>query len=108
MENKIVKRIQFQEKQVEMYLVNSSNIYAVGYDDGEMYVEFLDGSVYRYDDVPLDIWKGMLLVNSKGSYLHWRIKINDYDYEDVTGEIAVTYRTDIPNEGEAHKDGYMN
>lgn len=93
-----------------MYLVNSSNIYAVGYDQDalEMYVEFLDGSIYRYYDVPLDIWKGMLLVNSKGSYLHWRIKINDYDYEDVTGDITVTYRNDIPNEGESHPEGYMN
>lgn len=94
-----------------MFLVNSSNIYAVGYqqEKEQLYVEFLDGSIYRYNDVPESIWKKFLIVESKGSFLHFYVKINDnvYDYEDVTGEVDVTYTGYAPNPGTPHESGYM-
>ncbi len=109
---KIAGRITFDEKVIDMYLVNSSNIYAVGYDTEEeqLYVEFLNGSVYRYNNVPEDIWRKLLLVESKGSFLHFYVKINDdtYDYEEVTGEVQVDYVGNAPNPGTPHETGYMS
>ncbi len=61
--------------------VDSSMIYAVGYDDEtkELEVVFNSGKIYRYKDVPLKIYKELLASSSKGSFL----RNNVFDcYED--------------------------
>jgi hypothetical protein len=42
--------------------VSSSNLKAIGYDDeeNEMQVEFLDGSIYSYSDVPQESFNDVL------------------------------------------------
>ena len=61
---------------IPMVAVNSSNIESVGYDqDTEtLYVEFKNGSAYKYDNVPF--WKFTELVDadSAGKYLNAEIK----------------------------------
>lgn len=66
----------------DMSYVDSSNLEQVGYDpDGmELYVQFKDGSLYVYTEVPAQVYDGLLLASSKGSYLHREVK-GTYDYE---------------------------
>lgn len=71
-------------KSDEMIAVQSSNIESVGYDenDEEVYVKFLNGSVYVYRGVPLHDFEGLRDAPSVGSYLHRNFK-NVYAYERI-------------------------
>ena len=71
-------------KSDEMIAVQSSNIESVGYDenDEEVYVKFLNGSVYVYRGVPLHDFEGLGDTPSVGSYLHRNFK-NIYPYERI-------------------------
>ena len=71
-------------KSDEMEAVQSSNIESVGYDenDEEVYVKFLNGSVYVYRGVPLHDFEGLRDAPSVGSYLHRNFK-NVYPYERI-------------------------
>lgn len=53
---------------MELIKVDSSMIYAVAYDPDaqELEVVFNSGGVYRYEDVPPEIYKGLLDAESKG------------------------------------------
>jgi len=64
--------------------VSSSNIASIGYDDASqtMEVEFLNGSVYQYFDVPRNEYNGMMSASSHGQYLAQNIKGN-YRYSKV-------------------------
>lgn len=98
-------------KTIAMYNVNSSNIYAIGYlkEEQELYIEFEDGSVYVYYGVEPEIWRMLQIVESKGSFLHYYVKINDnqYPYDDVTGIVDIKYVGTAPNPGTPHYNGYM-
>ena len=54
--------------------VDSSNIDKIKHEDNNLYVQFLDGSIYEYIDVPHNIYQNMLTSQSKGKYLHQYIK----------------------------------
>lgn len=56
--------------------VSSSNIAAIGYDPATMTleVEFLNGSVYQYLDVPEGEFMNLMGADSKGRYLNQFIK----------------------------------
>ena len=71
-------------KSDEMIAVQSSNIESVGYDeaDQEVYVKFLNGSVYVYRGVPVHEYDGLKNAPSVGSYLHRNFK-NVYAYERI-------------------------
>ncbi len=64
--------------------VSSSNVAAIGYDEasGTLEIEFLDGSVYQYFDVPENIYAGLKSASSIGSYLASQIK-GSYRYSKV-------------------------
>jgi hypothetical protein len=68
---------------LDMEPVVSSNIGEIGYDFDEstLYVRFLNGSLYRYSDVPPDIWDSFRVAPSKGKYLHREVKVPGYAYE---------------------------
>lgn len=68
----------------EMTPVSSSNISEIGYDDAtqEVYVRFLNGSLYVYKGVPQVEFDGLLNAPSIGSYLHRNFK-NVFPYERV-------------------------
>lgn len=59
-----------------MHEVSSSNISRVGYDSDTqtLQVEFKDGAVYQYFDVPENVFQDLLTAGSAGSYLHQNIK----------------------------------
>lgn len=65
--------------------VSSSNIASIGYDPMRMIleVEFLNGSIYQYYDVPEDLYIGLMEASSYGKYLHEYIKKGGYRFERV-------------------------
>lgn len=68
----------------EMTPVNSSNIAEVGYNEEnqEVYVRFLNNSLYVYKGVPLFEYKGLINSPSLGSYINRNYK-NVYPYERI-------------------------
>lgn len=56
--------------------VSSSNVASVGYDAGSalLEVEYKDGSIYQYFDVPQHHYEGLVGAGSVGSYLNQNIK----------------------------------
>lgn len=69
---------------MERQFVASTNISAIGYDDGSetLEVEFLNGSRYQYYGVPSHLHDQMMREPSKGRFLHTYIK-NAYPYSRV-------------------------
>lgn len=95
---------------IVMWKVNSSNVEYVGYDadNQQLYVQYKGGDTYQYDGVEDAIWNGLRNADSKGSYLHWFVKINDYPYRKVSGFLldwSGNYLS--PNSGTPHEDGYL-
>lgn len=64
--------------------VTSSNIASIGYDANSqtLEVEFLNGGVYQYFDVPQHIYDGIMNADSHGQYLAQNIK-GAYRYSKV-------------------------
>ncbi|MFB6071144.1 MAG: KTSC domain-containing protein [Halanaeroarchaeum sp.] len=64
--------------------VESSIIESVGYDPDEevLEIEFKEGGVYRYREVPESVYRGLLSVDSHGSYHAEHIK-HSYPFERV-------------------------
>ena len=56
---------------MELIKVDSSLIYAYGYDEEQQILEvvFKRTGVYRYRGVPKDVYEGLLKASSKGSYM---------------------------------------
>ena len=61
--------------------VSSSNVYSIGYDPNTLTleVEFTNGSIYQYFDVPEIEYNNLIGAESIGSYLYQNIK-NNYRY----------------------------
>lgn len=64
--------------------VRSSNVASVGYDpdSATLEIEFNDGSVYQYFQVPECHFRGLTDAGSVGKYFHRHIK-GAYRYEQV-------------------------
>lgn len=56
--------------------VRSSNIKSIGYDlkSKTLEIEFHDGGVYQYFDVPESVFNSLMSASSHGSYFHKYIK----------------------------------
>lgn len=69
---------------MERYDVASSNIRSVGYDKASdtLEVEFLNGSIYQYFNVPETEFDRLMQQSSKGRYLNTYIK-NHYPFSRV-------------------------
>lgn len=67
--------------------VISSNVASVGYDVGThtLEVEFKEGGVYQYFDVPPAVHTGLLAAPSIGSFLNVNIKKAGYRYKQISG-----------------------
>jgi hypothetical protein len=59
---------------MELMLVNSSAIRAVGYDGTTLTVEFHSGRVYDHPGVPYSVYLGLLQACSVGSYYNRYIR----------------------------------
>jgi len=66
----------------DMHPVISSNIAAIGYDEGDqtVYIQFLNGPTYAYKGVPAHEFENLRTAPSVGSYLNRNYK-NVYPYE---------------------------
>ena len=64
--------------------VESSNIESIGYDSSSqtLEIEFLNGSIYQYFDIPQYIYDGLIGADSHGKYLADNIK-GRYRYSKV-------------------------
>jgi hypothetical protein len=64
--------------------VESSNIESIGYDSNSqtLEIEFLNGSIYQYFDVPQHIYEELIDADSHGKYLAANIK-GHYRYSKV-------------------------
>ena len=80
--NSYIKDILFEV--MKYTKARSSNIYKIGYDkDTEILeLEFNNGGVYQYFDVPEDIFQGLKSAPSHGKYAHSNI-FGYYNYERV-------------------------
>ena len=69
---------------MDRYSVASSNISAVGYDEQfeTLEVEFLNGSIYQYYNVPRNLYEQLMQAGSKGRFLNTYIK-NAYPYSRI-------------------------
>ena len=67
-----------------MESVSSSNVASVGYEHSEnaLYVEFNNGAIYKYYDVPKYEYEQLLSASSVGSYIWSNIR-GAYSYEQV-------------------------
>ena len=63
--------------------VTSSNLQAVAYERGNLYIRFNTGAMYVYYDVPIEVAQALLDAESKGQFLHNEIK-GVYDYSRLT------------------------
>ena len=65
--------------------VSSSNIASIGYDSISqvLEVEFLNGSIYQYYNVPEALYEGLMSADSHGKYLDANIKKGGYRYSKV-------------------------
>lgn len=59
--------------------VSSSNLSAVGYESGTLYVSFHNGGYYSYNNVPEYVFHELLNAPSKGVYFSENIK-NSYTF----------------------------
>jgi len=56
--------------------VTSSHISSIGYDDSNqtLEIEFNDGSIYQYYNVPEYLYDGLMGASSHGTYFHVNIR----------------------------------
>ena len=65
---------------MNMIPVNYSNLEAVGYESGILYISFHHGGAYCYYDVPVHIYRELMQADSHGKYFHANIR-NVYRYQ---------------------------
>lgn len=65
---------------MNMIPVRSSNLESVGYDGRNLYIRFLNGGLYRYINVPKNVYSELLSAPSKGVYLTRFVK-GKYPYQ---------------------------
>ncbi len=65
-----------------MQPVSSSNIAAIGYENGILHIRFHSGGLYEYSDVPESVYRGLMSASSHGQYFHAHIKSN-YAYRRI-------------------------
>ena len=73
--------------------VESSNLISIGYENGILEVEFYKDSIYRYYNIPMETYIGLMQAESKGSYLHQHVKTKGYEYEQIEASKVITPST---------------
>lgn len=64
------------------FIVDSVLIYSVGYAAGVLEVEFRDGGLYEYRDVPPEVFHELTVAKSAGAYFIQNIK-TQYPYRKI-------------------------
>jgi hypothetical protein len=62
--------------------VSSTELASIGYEEANsvLEVEFRKGGVYRYFEVPVEVFKELMAAPSKGSYFNRVIREGNYRY----------------------------
>ena len=70
---------------MERKRVSSSNLASVGYDPETktLEIEFLNGGLYQYFNVPESIYNGLMAASSRGSYFDQYVKKGGYRYKKI-------------------------
>ena len=70
---------------MERKKVSSSNLASVGYDDVNeiLEIEFLNGGIYQYFEIPALVHKGLMDASSHGTYFDRYIKKAGYKYRKI-------------------------
>ena len=63
--------------------VSSSNLAAVGYENGVLQIRFQSGRAYAYFDVPEQVYSELMRASSHGSYFNAHIK-DVYRYRQIS------------------------
>jgi len=63
-------------------LVNSSSVRSVGWSDGTLELEYVNGYIYQYYEVPQPTYAGLLAAPSIGAYVNEHIKPY-YEFREV-------------------------
>jgi len=73
--------------------LNSTSIRSAGYDEfsQDLEVEFANGKIYRYHDVPYELYVSFKRASSKGRFINWRIK-NTFPYTEMENRNDVNRR----------------
>ena len=71
-----------REHAIERTPVRSSALRSVGYDQEQrvLEIEFTGGEVYRYFDVPAEVYHGLMAAESHGRYFNRHIRNAGYRY----------------------------
>ena len=72
-----------RERAIERTPVRSSALRSVGYDQEQrvLEIEFTGGEVYRYFDVPAEVYRGLMAAESHGRYFHRHVRDAGYRYQ---------------------------
>ena len=73
----------------------SSNLDAIGYQKGTLYIRFNSGHVYGYAGVPFKVFKELLEAESAGQYFHKNVrtsfqywKLSNDPFSDAAKKVA--------------------
>ena len=71
---------------IKMVPVDSSNLAAVSYnkESYELTIAFLDGSIYRYEGVPMEDYVDLMRADSHGEWFYDNIRLV-FPYERIAG-----------------------
>lgn len=67
---------------MRMIPVSSSNIRSIGYENDTLYIQFNNGSIYAYYNVPENVYTELMNAPSHGKYHAAYIK-NSYKYQRI-------------------------
>lgn len=60
----------------------SSNLSGAFHDGKDLYLEYVKGPVYKYEDVPVQVYDELLVAESAGKFFHLNIR-EHFAYERV-------------------------
>ena len=71
------------EHTIERTPVRSSALRSVGYDQEQqvLEIEFTNGAVYQYSNVPKSVYEGLMAAESHGRYFHQHVRDESYRYQ---------------------------
>ncbi len=70
-----------RERATERTPVRSSALRSVGYEQRVLEVEFTNGAVYQYFDVPPEVYRGLMAAESHGRYFDQHVRDKSYRYQ---------------------------
>ena len=72
-----------REHAIERTAVRSSALRSVGYDEDSqtLEIEFTNGAVYQYFDVPAEVYRGLMAAESHGRYFNQTVRNAGYRYQ---------------------------